>query len=102
MTRSGEGREIEAALVGAGCTVREADDLGESKWDIAEAQSSAFAHTACEDDEDEHPTFYCRICGGRVVWQLGDGPKVTDGGYRCTGECGSPYNEDGTLYEGER
>ena len=97
MTRSGEGRKIEAALVGAGCTVHDADDLGESKWDIAETQSSAFAHTACDDDDDEHEPFTCTMfyddvpCCGQVEWRQYDG-------YRCQ-SCDQPYNEDGTVWQ---
>ena len=94
MTRSGEGREIEAALVGAGCTVHDADDLGESKWDIAETQSSAFAHTlmdAALRETDEHDPITCKVCGGTCLWVYGDG-------YRCR-TCDTPHNEDGTVYQ---
>ena len=72
--------------------------LCEEPWQIAEAQSSAFAHTACDDasDEDEHDPFVCTMvydgvpCGGKVDWRLYDG-------YRCH-RCDQPYNEDGTVY----
>ena len=106
MTSSGEGREIEAALVGGGCTVHDADDLGESKWDIAETQSSAFAHALFQHHahhDIDHPPFPCTQvysgvpCRGTVVWWEGDGLDIGAGGYRCK-SCDEPYNEDGTVY----
>ena len=90
MTRSGEGREIAAALVGAGCTVHDADDLGESdaaRFDrlfIGVMQADA-------DEEDAHPPIACAVCGGKCEWRLYDG-------YRCRA-CDTPHNEDGRIYE---
>ena len=96
MTRSGEGREMAAALQGAGCTVHDPDDLGESDATL-ESERERFDRLfigvmqADADELDAHPPITCAVCGGKCEWRLYDG-------YRCRA-CDTPHNEDGTVYE---
>lgn len=83
MIRSGDGLTMAGALLRAGCTVHEPEDLGESLPPIDGAED--------EDSDEEREPMTCAVCGGDCAWVDGDG-------YRCR-TCDTPHNEDGRVYQ---